>query len=544
MSKPSTQPSLAWTGERMIPGHCDAATEMFHYQRYLYFRPWYSERKVIDAASGEGYGTNYASLWAAEALGFDISSEAVRHASARYSAPQYSQKDVCEVDYSNADLVVSFETIEHLPDPTLFLKALAKCKGAIVISTPNRNIVSPGNKLKDKPLNEHHTVEWSPDEFSELIQSHFPGRQVRFLSQKMQWPGIPVEGLDETAMFMIAIVDGWELPHWPKLGISMPTRSAERATTAVTQLSKVYPGEMTFAVVSNGCDPANLQALKAFQEANPHLLSIIENEENKGYGMGANAGLSALSTMGGFDMYGVTNDDVIPAVDCICEMVSAYRELDTLGHRPGMIGPVSNSVNGAQQVSIGNYTDMDTLVRASEAYQREHHDSADSAIQVRGLFFLMSNEVFQKVGGFDPRFGIGNFEDDDLNLRVRAAGYTLWIAKGAFLHHEGSKTFKELGVDYSLNIQRNLQLICEKWGVLDFSELIQFGGCIPGDQVYQSLEEEPKSSGLNFAMNGENVDVIHQASDIEFVSWLMQEIGGMPRETRYKIIEAIGRQAA
>lgn len=544
MSKAAPEPTLAWTGERMIPGHCDPATEMFHYQRYLYFRPWYADRKVIDAASGEGYGTNYASLWATQAQGIDISKEAVAHASSRYDAPTYAQKDVCEVDYSSADLVISFETIEHLPDPTLFLKALSKCSGAIVISTPNRHIVSPGNKLADKPFNEHHTVEWSPEEFSELIQAHFPGRRVRFLSQAMRWPGIMTEGLDDKAMFMIAIVDGWELPQWPSLGISMPTRSAERATSAVTQLSKVYPGEMQFVVVANGCDAANLQALHSFKASNPHLLTVLENSENRGYGLGANDGLRVLSNLGSFDLIGVTNDDVYPAVDCICEMVCAYQELHALGHKPGMIGPVSNCVNGAQQVNIGEYGNVDELVRRSEAYQRKHHDSADTALQIRGLFFLMSREVFDTVGGFDPRFGIGNFEDDDLNLRIRSAGYTLWIAKGAYLHHEGSKTFQELGVDYSQNIQRNLQLILEKWNATDFSELIQFGGCLPGEQIYQSLTSEPKSSGLTFAMNGETVDIIHQASDIEFVSWLVQELANKPREARLKIIEAIGLTAA
>lgn len=541
MSKHATQPTLAWTGERMIPGHCDAATEMFHYQRYNYFRPWYSERKVIDAASGEGYGTNYASLWAAEAKGFDISGEAVAYASARYQGPKYSQGDVCSVDYSGADLVISFETIEHLPDPSLFLKALAKCPGAIVISTPNRNIVSPGNKLKDKPFNEHHTVEWSPEEFAALIKEHFPGRQVRFLGQKMRWPGIITEGLDEQSMFMLAIVDGWELPQWPKLGIAMPTRSAERATAAVTQLSKVYPGEMQFAVVANGCDATQIQALHEFQANNPHLVTIVENKENKGYGLGANYGLRILSSLGGFDYYGVTNDDVYPAVDCVCEMVCAYRELEALGLKPGMVGPVSNCVNGAQQVTLTPYSDIDGFVRSSEVYHKANHDSADPALQVRGLFFLMSDEVFQKVGGFDPRFGIGNFEDDDLNLRIRAAGYSLWIAKGAYLHHEGSKTFQELGVDYNLNIQRNLQLILEKWGVNDFTDLITNGGALP--ELYQGLYEEPQSSGLSFMMNGESVDVIHQASDIEFVSWLVQELAGKDRDTRKRIVEALGKAA-
>jgi hypothetical protein len=40
-SPPSNQSVLPWTGERMIPHEADPATELFHWQRYLFFRPWY-----------------------------------------------------------------------------------------------------------------------------------------------------------------------------------------------------------------------------------------------------------------------------------------------------------------------------------------------------------------------------------------------------------------------------------------------------------------------------------------------------------------------
>src|SRR5579859_2896391 len=137
-------PMLPWTGERMVPTASDGATEMYHWQRYLFFRSWYSEANVVDAASGEGYGTGYVGTFARKATGLDVSHEAIDHASKRYPHAGFRLADVCEADYSTADLVLSFETIEHLPDPTRFLKALTSCKGRIVISTPNRATHSPG----------------------------------------------------------------------------------------------------------------------------------------------------------------------------------------------------------------------------------------------------------------------------------------------------------------------------------------------------------------------------------------------------------------
>ena len=226
------RPPLAWTGERMIPCQSAVATEMFHWQRYLYFRPWYEGRAVVDAASGEGYGIAYAGVFAKSATGIDASGEAISHARSTYQTADFKVGDVSTYDYSEAELVLSFETIEHLEDPRAFLSSLKTCKGTIVISTPNRKTHSPGNRLEDKPLNPFHTVEWTPSEFADLVLAHFPTREVRFLSQEARWPGLIREGIDDNAMYCIAVIGGDELPKWPRVGISIPTMSAGRARDA------------------------------------------------------------------------------------------------------------------------------------------------------------------------------------------------------------------------------------------------------------------------------------------------------------------------
>src|SRR5687767_15943921 len=101
---PSTMP---WTGERMVPNFSDVATELFHWQRYLYFRSWYDGKTVIDAAAGEGYGANYASVSAKAVKGIDIAEEAIEHARVRYPHVTFLHDDVAQADYSEADLVVS-----------------------------------------------------------------------------------------------------------------------------------------------------------------------------------------------------------------------------------------------------------------------------------------------------------------------------------------------------------------------------------------------------------------------------------------------------
>lgn len=543
---PATRPrraasDLPWTGERMVPNASDIATELFHWQRYLFFRPWYDGRRVVDAASGEGYGANYASAFAATTVGIDVSEEAVRHASERYPHAEFIQGDVCSFDYSEVDLVVSFETLEHLPEPEKFLEALARCRGNVVVSTPNRATHSPGNGLHDAPLNPFHTVEWTPAEFAELIRAHFPGRQVRFLSQEGRWPGLIREGLDEEAMYTIAVVGDGDLPVWPRLGLAMPVHSnAKAAHDAVLGISRVYPGEIEFAVVANGADEGNRLILRDLASTFPHMVHVVELDRNEGFGGGCNAGLEFLWQESWFDYFGVVNDDVLPATDCVSEMVGAMAELEKLGHRPGLIGPTSNIVAGTQQVEIGEFSNYAEMLDCADAYHRERADSATPARQLRGLFLLIHPECLNAVGGFDTRFGLGNMEDDDFNLRVHHAGFTLWIADGAFLYHEGSSTFRKLGVDYEAGIRRNLDLLLDKWDVENLAELWEQVEKPERVALFEPLHRRrPEPSGFTLQLNGENVDLVHQASDLEFAVWVMHRLRGKPRLSRAAVIETL-----
>ena len=543
--KPNDAQSLAWTGERMVPHLCDGATEMFHWQRYLYFRPLYKGKKVIDAASGEGYGLGYAATFAEETLGFDIDAGAVKHANARYPHARFAQSDVCAVDYSQAEVVTSFETIEHLPDPEAFLDALAKCQGTIIISTPSRDLHSPGNRLQDKPLNKFHTIEWTPAEFAEIINNRFGDRRIQYLSQEALWPGRLVEGLDLQAMYTIAVIGDTDLPIWPSIGFSMPMYDqVERAIDAISTMAKSYPGRLDVCVVCNGTPTEKLEKLKTFAAPVPESVQILELPSNIGYGRGANIGLSHLLKSGHYDLLGVTNDDVIPATDCISQMVDAYTELKKGGQNPGLIAPVSNSVAGNQMVNIGAYTDYQSMMQRAELWHRAHHSSASVAVQVRGLFFLMDTQCLHTIGGFDPQFGLGNFEDDDLNIRVKLAGYTLWIVDGSFLHHEGSSTFKSLKLDYNLNMERNLGLFCEKWKVAEFSQAFNLTSVPAGVHLFIPLDAEPASSGIAMNLHGEKVDIVHQATEIELAAWLVSKLSGRPRSDRYAIVEAVEKLAA
>ena len=530
---------LAWTGERMVPTACDLLTESFHWQRYAYFRPWYASARVVDAASGEGYGTAYAGLFAADALGLDLDPTATAHAGRRYPRARFETADVSSFDYADADLVVSFETIEHVPDPVAFLRALDGCRGAIVVSTPNRRMHSPGNARDDKPWNDFHTVEWTPEEFAELVGREFAHRRVRFLSQEDRWPGLVREGLDPNARYTIAVIDGGELPRWPSIGLSMPCcGEAAAAAVAATRLTMHYPGEMEIALVAQGCDDAALTRLRQEAGAAPHAIRLVERPKNAGYGQGANLGLAYLKEKG-FDLYGVTNDDVIPAPDCVPQLAAAAQALRAAGHEVGMIGPVSNEVSGEQKSDVGAYATLPEMHDRALAWAAERHSHVDATGQVRGLFFLMSPDCLEAVGGFDPVYGLGNFEDDDLNLRCRLGGFPLWIAPGAFLHHAGSSSFKRLDLDYEDGMLRNLAIFLEKWDAETFGEAMARASLPSGLATHVPLDAAPPRSAHLITINGAHVDLVHQASEFDLANWIVTCLRDKPREARVAVLDAL-----
>jgi hypothetical protein len=77
---------------------------------------------------------------------------------------------------------------------------------------------------------------------------------------------------------------------------------------------------------------------------------------------------------------------------------------------------------------------------------------------------LALREAFEKVGGFDERYGLGFFDDDDLSVKMVRAGYQLVVAQDVFIHHFGNRTFVGLGVDAVQQLTDNFARFKEKWG--------------------------------------------------------------------------------
>src|SRR5215510_12230251 len=90
---------LDWTGERFLPWAKEATVAYEHLHRYIWASNQVKGKRVLDLASGEGYGANLLAAEAAFVCGLDIDPQAVEHAARRYAGPnlQFLQGDITRV---------------------------------------------------------------------------------------------------------------------------------------------------------------------------------------------------------------------------------------------------------------------------------------------------------------------------------------------------------------------------------------------------------------------------------------------------------------
>lgn len=169
---------MEFTGERVVPGKTPQTIYDEHIYRYIFAASLAENKVVLDVACGTGYGAGFMAEKASKVVGADISLEAVDYAAERFCKDNkagFVCADAIRLPFvDNAfDIVVSFETIEHIRQCRKFLaecRRVLKANGLLVCSTPNRRIFSP--KLA-KPINTFHVKEFWPEEFYRLLSRYF-----------------------------------------------------------------------------------------------------------------------------------------------------------------------------------------------------------------------------------------------------------------------------------------------------------------------------------------------------------------------------------
>ena len=227
-------PSLANTGERLMADN-KTNTAFEHLHRYALAYELAAGLDVLDLACGEGYGSSLLAGCATSVVGVDVAADAVAHAALKYRRHnlRYVHGSATAVPLPDAavDLVVSFETIEHLrehDEMLLEIRRVLRPGGRVIISSPDRRYYSEATGH----VNPFHLRELSCDEFRDLVARFFPhsrllrqrivygslivpeGSVAGFREYRGDFAGFRSHPLLQEAMYDVIVASDEPLPDW------------------------------------------------------------------------------------------------------------------------------------------------------------------------------------------------------------------------------------------------------------------------------------------------------------------------------------------
>jgi ubiquinone/menaquinone biosynthesis C-methylase UbiE len=163
----------------------DPTSELWgeHRSRYRFAAQFVAGQRVLDVACGSGFGLQMLADAGARPVGVDNAGDTLLQIRQRSPDSTLVRADATRLPLQTAsiDQVVSFETIEHVPDaPGLVheVRRVLKPGGRLVLSTPNRAF----GPLERHTANRFHVREFTADELRELLGECF--RSVRLFGQR------------------------------------------------------------------------------------------------------------------------------------------------------------------------------------------------------------------------------------------------------------------------------------------------------------------------------------------------------------------------
>lgn len=210
--------------------------------------------------------------------------------------------------------------------------------------------------------------------------------------------------------------------------------------------------EASVFVVDNspGDAVATIEAAARAFPAEAGRVEIVHGHGNLGYGRANNLVLTRL----GSDLHLIMNPDVELAPDALVAALQAMRA----DPRVGAVAPAVRGPDGERQYLCKRYPSLWVLFLRgfAPAFLRARYSAALERYEMRdlpperayapvplasGCFMLVRTALFQRLGGFDPRFFM-YFEDYDLSLRIGREATVAYVPEARIVHHGGEASRK------------------------------------------------------------------------------------------------------
>jgi glycogen(starch) synthase len=189
---------------------------------------------------------------------------------------------------------------------------------------------------------------------------------------------------------------------------------------------------------------------------------VIENSENLGYPKAANQGIRAAR---GRHVVLLNNDTQVRP-GWLEALLEAARSTERVGAVTAKILNLDGSVQNAGGI-LHHVDGSFTIPHASEDRLAPPLAERREVANAGGPCLLLTRELIDDVGVFDEAYSPGYFEDSDLCLRAREAGFKLLYEPAAEVHHHGKATANAVAREGKLDLwgqfERNKRRFYERW---------------------------------------------------------------------------------
>jgi GT2 family glycosyltransferase len=191
--------------------------------------------------------------------------------------------------------------------------------------------------------------------------------------------------------------------------------------------------EVEMLAIDNASADGSGERMRAWCQEHPGVV-FMQSEHNRGFAGGMNWG--ADQAQGAWLLLVNSDTEFAPrALDALKVVLRQAPE------SLAMIGPVTNAAGNGQRLWKPDADRAEWLRIGADLHAMP---SGHLMPAYRCDFFCIAvrADVWRQLGGLDPAFGLGYYEDFDFSLRLHKAGWEQAITEDVFVYHQGSASFQ------------------------------------------------------------------------------------------------------
>lgn len=214
------------------------------------------------------------------------------------------------------------------------------------------------------------------------------------------------------------------------------------------------PDSYQLIIFDNGSTDGVADWLTKFGEEHDEAY-IVLSEENLGFSGGCNEGFKYVQD--DYDVF-FLNNDVRVAANALFWLRMALYESEEIGG----VGAIQNYFRNSREENV-EFSVIEQYMEYGAKKNVPAENPYEEQSKLCGFAMLFKRKAYDATTGFDERFNPGYFEDDDISLQIRTAGYKLVMCHNSFIYHAGTQSFRERKDVQELFLAHR-EILIEKWG--------------------------------------------------------------------------------